>query len=63
MKIVCIGDLLLPPEMMERATENFQRYDEKRYFYFGPKSHEEMRIYIKIWRLQVRAVFLCRTIS
>lgn len=47
MKIVCIGDLLLPPEMMERATENFQRYDEKRYFYFGPKSHEEMRIYIK----------------
>ena len=47
MKIVCIGDLLLPPEMMEKGMEGFCRYDEKKFFYFGPKSHEEMRVYIK----------------
>lgn len=47
MKIVCIGDLLLPPEMMEKGIEGFVRYDEKKFFYFGPKSHEEMRVYIK----------------
>lgn len=47
MKIVCVGDLLLPPEMMEEGIRGFARYDQKKFFYFGPVTHEEMRIYIK----------------
>ena len=42
MKIVCIGDLLLPPEMMEKGIEGFVRYDEKKFFYFGPKDRKSV---------------------
>lgn len=47
MKIVCIGDLLLPPEMMMEGIKGFERYKEQIFFYFGPKTHEDMRVYIK----------------
>ena len=47
MKIVCVGDILLPPEMMEAATPDFPRYDEAKYFFFGPDNRTDMRAYIK----------------
>jgi len=47
MKIVCVGDLLLTPEMMKEATPAYPRYDEAKYFFFGPESRTEMRAYIK----------------
>ena len=47
MKIVCVGDVLLPPEMMEAATPKFSRYDEAKYFFFGPDNRTDMRAYIK----------------
>ena len=47
MKIVNIGDVLLRPEMMEKALEEFGRYKEKKSFFFGPSTQSEMRAYIK----------------
>lgn len=47
MKIVSIGDVLLPPEMMEAPMGEFPRYDEAKYFFFGPQTRSEMRTYIK----------------
>ena len=47
MKIVCIGDVLLPPEMMMAAAPEFKRYIEAKYFFFGPGTRSEMRSYIK----------------
>lgn len=47
MKIVCVGDLLLPPKMMEEGIRGFTRYKQKDFFYFGPDTHEDMRVYIK----------------
>jgi D-3-phosphoglycerate dehydrogenase len=47
MKIVNIGDILLRPEMMERAVEKFERYTQKEFFFFGPSTQAEMRAYIK----------------
>ena len=50
MKIVCIGDLLLPPEMMEKGMEGFCRYDEKKFFYFGPNPMKRCGSILKTWR-------------
>lgn len=47
MKIVCVGDILLPPEMMKAAITDFSRYINAQYFFFGPKTRSEMRTYIK----------------
>lgn len=47
MKLVCIGDILLPTEMIDEGIKGFDRYDVKKVSYFGPKTHEEMRVYIK----------------
>lgn len=47
MKIVSIGDVLLPPEMMESVTKEFSRYTDTKYFFFGPKTRSDMRAYIK----------------
>ena len=47
MKIVCIGDILLPPEMMKEGIKGFSRYTRQKFFYFGPTTKEDMRIYIK----------------
>ena len=47
MKIVNIGDVLLRPEMMEKALVGFERYKEKESFFFGPSTQSEMRAYIK----------------
>lgn len=47
MKIVCVGDVLLPPEMMKEATPSFSRYDDVKYFFFGPDNRTDMRAYIK----------------
>jgi D-3-phosphoglycerate dehydrogenase / 2-oxoglutarate reductase len=33
MKIVCVGDIFLPPEMMEAATQEFTGYTEVKYFF------------------------------
>ena len=47
MKIVCVGDVLLPPEMMKAAMPAYSRYDKVKYFFFGPQTRTEMRAYIK----------------
>lgn len=47
MKLVCIGDVLLHPEWMEQGSKEFNRYDEKKFFWFGPDNHNDMRVYIK----------------
>jgi D-3-phosphoglycerate dehydrogenase len=60
MKIVCIGDVLLNPEMMRAATSQFSRYKEAKYFFFGPKTQSEMRAYIK--KMESEGP-LCATIS
>ena len=44
MKIVNVGDILISPEAMARATANFDCYDEVKNFYFGPRDKEEFRI-------------------
>lgn len=52
MKIVCVGDVLLPPEMMQAAAPGFPRYTDARYFFFGPATRGEMRAYIKKMELE-----------
>ena len=47
MKIVCVGDVLLTPEMMEASIGEFERYKVVKTFFFGPKTRTEMRAYIK----------------
>ncbi len=47
MKIVNVGDVLISPESMAQATANFERYDEVRNFYFGPRDKEEFRMYAR----------------
>jgi len=47
MKIVCIGDALIPSSMMRRWVEKFPRYTEAEYFDFGPHNRDEIRMYVK----------------
>ena len=47
MKIVNVGDILISPEAMAQATANFDRYDEVKNFYFGPRDKEEFRMYAR----------------
>lgn len=47
MKLVCIGDVLLHPEWMEEGSKEFKRYKDKKFFWFGPDNHDDMRVYIK----------------
>jgi D-3-phosphoglycerate dehydrogenase len=47
MKIVCVGDVLLPLKMMKSAVSCFSRYDVVKYFFFGPATRPGMRTYIK----------------
>lgn len=45
MKLVCIGDILITPEVMERGAVGFDRYDEVKCMYFGPRNYDDFRVY------------------
>ncbi|MCA5964888.1 hypothetical protein LC724_38045 [Blautia sp. RD014234] len=60
MKIVCIGDLLLPPEMMEKGIEGFVRYDEKNSFISGQSLMKRCGSISRTWRRQGPAACLYR---
>ncbi len=45
MKLLCIGDILITPEAMANGAKGFDRYDEVKCMYFGPKTYDEFRVY------------------
>ena len=45
MKLVCIGDILITPEVMEKGAVGFDRYDEVKCMYFGPRNYDDFRVY------------------
>lgn len=47
MKIVNVGDILISPEAMARATARYSRYDRVKNFYFGPRDKEAFRQYAR----------------
>ncbi len=45
MKLVCIGDILITPEVMLKGAAGFDRYSEVKCLYFGPRNYDDFRVY------------------
>ncbi len=47
MKVVAVGDVFITPDMMRKAFEKYEEFDDCRYFYFGQNTRRKMRGTVK----------------
>jgi D-3-phosphoglycerate dehydrogenase len=47
MKILCIGDNMITPDMMKSCMGDYPEYDEVKYFFFGPDNRTGLMAHIK----------------
>lgn len=47
MKVVAVGDIFITPEMMKKAFEKYEEFDDCQYLFFGQNTRHKMRDTVK----------------
>lgn len=47
MKVVAVGDVFITPEMMKKAFEKYEEFNDCQYFFFGQNTRHKMRDTVK----------------